>query len=57
MGTEDLQIEARFYVDNTNIGDGSIIDDSNKIDGTNVTFMVRLLMIRALVASYIRKMV
>lgn len=43
MGTEDLQIEARFYVDNTNIGDGSIIDDSNKIDGTNVTFSGRLI--------------
>lgn len=43
MGTEDLQIEARFYVDNTNIGDGSTIDDSNKIDGTNVTFSGRLI--------------
>ena len=42
MGTEDLQIEARFYVDNTNVGDGSIIDDYNKIDGTNVTFSGQL---------------
>lgn len=43
MGTEDLLIEARFYVDDTNIGGGSIIDDSNKIDGTNVTFGGRLI--------------
>ena len=29
-------------MDNTNVGDGSIIDDSNKIDGTNVTFSGQL---------------
>lgn len=40
MDDADHSIEARFYVDNTSIGD-KLIDDSNKIDGINVIFSGR----------------